>query len=488
MMTGNNVWLDVAVKLYRNKIAKPVFWLGDDKHLFKARDIFGNGIHSINDFVHYQSNISSNKYSSEFIEFFRAPNYLRAKDRCFKMMDRLDNYGLFNRLDREVVFNKLTIWILKEMYKTKPEYLIMSEFAHSHAQYLVYEIADFIGLKIAKFNDWGSITPMMFLQEIRTGKRYTINFKFPKSLNDKIMLDITNHVNQLKTRNFNDKYLPNYIKNQWKKNNIQGNYKLFLKNIISEIKMILFQLKKTLTNSYYKINPYKLDLFQLNLIYQRRKKYLINSCFKNSQKLDLDSKFVYFALHFEPERTTNPDGGYFHDQFIALLNLRRLLPDDINIFVKEHPTQFKLIKRGVKGRSPLFYKLIKEIDKVFLIDINTDTYSLTKNSLFVATITGTAAREAAIMGKKALIFGDAWFNKCPNVFSWNKQLTFDKILNHKLCKKDEILNYLKNEMKQYSIVGCQNPSSQNIFKSYINKEFKEAELNGVYNLMKKFFS
>ena len=49
MMTGNNVWLDVAVELYKNKIAKPVFWLGDDFHLKKAKD-FGKGIHSSEDF------------------------------------------------------------------------------------------------------------------------------------------------------------------------------------------------------------------------------------------------------------------------------------------------------------------------------------------------------------------------------------------------------------------------------------------------------
>ena len=35
--TGNEVWLNVAIELYKNKIAKPVFWLGDDIHLQKAR-------------------------------------------------------------------------------------------------------------------------------------------------------------------------------------------------------------------------------------------------------------------------------------------------------------------------------------------------------------------------------------------------------------------------------------------------------------------
>ena len=71
--------------------------------------------------------------------------------------------------------------------------------------------------------------------------------------------------------------------------------------------------------------------------------------------------------------------------------------------------------------------MIKDINNVFLVDIKTDNFLLTKKSLFVSTITGTAAREAAIMGKKALIFGDAWFNECPNVFRWNSKLTFEKL-------------------------------------------------------------
>ena len=140
----------------------------------------------------------------------------------------------------------------------------------------------------------------------------------------------------------------------------------------------------------------------------------------------------------------------------------------------------------MKGRSPLFYKLIKGIENVHLIDINTDTYLLTKASIFVATITGTSAREAAIMGKKALIFGDAWFEKCPNVFTWHRGLTFNEIINEKIYTKEDILKYLKNQMEEYSIPGCQNPSSERLFKKYINKDFTKAEFNGVYKLIELF--
>ena len=165
-----------------------------------------------------------------------------------------------------------------------------------------------------------------------------------------------------------------------------------------------------------------------------------------------------------------------------------MLPNDVMIYVKEHPTQIKRIKIGIKGRSPLFYELIKEIDNVSLVDINSDTYSLTMNSLFVATITGTAAREAAIMGKKALIFGDSWFNGCPNVFSWNENLTFDQIISSEVKTKKSILNYLKYQMDEFGIPGCQNPSSQKIFKNYLTKEFNSSEFNGVYKLIENFLN
>ena len=486
--TGNEVWLNVAIELYKNKIAKPVFWLGDDIHLQKARKYFGKGVFIRDDFVHYQSNIISNKYDGQFIEFFKSPNFLRSKDRCLKMMDRLDTYGLFNRLDREVVFNKLCIWLLKEFSKTKPEFLIMSEFAHSHAQYLVYEICDFLGLKIAKFNDWGSITPMLFLQEVKTGKRYKVNFSFPKEIKNKLNDDIKNHLYKVFNLKANENYLPAYLRTNWKYNSFRkGNFIYFFKNSLYNLKLNIFQIRKILSKSYYKVNPYKLNFLQLNFVYRRRKNALKNYCNKNAIKPNLNSRFVYFALHFEPERTTNPDGGFFHDQFLAIIHLRKILPEDVNIFVKEHPSQFKIIDRGLKGRSPLFYEMIKNINNVFLVDIKTDNYLLTKNSLFVSTITGTAAREAAIMGKKALIFGDAWFNECPNVFRWNSKLTFQKIMDKKISNKDDIFDYLSNQMVKFSIPGCQNPSSQKVFLNYLNDEFLQSEFEGIYKLMNMFF-
>ena len=91
--------------------------------------------------------ITDINYGGEYSDFFLSPNYTRAKDRCIKMMDRLDMFGTFNRLDRDIIFNKLAIWILKKFKETNPVALVVSENPHTHTSYLMYEICLFFNLK-----------------------------------------------------------------------------------------------------------------------------------------------------------------------------------------------------------------------------------------------------------------------------------------------------------------------------------------------------
>ena len=43
-MTGSQIWFDAAARLYREGIAKPVLWLGDDFHFEKAIEMFGDDV------------------------------------------------------------------------------------------------------------------------------------------------------------------------------------------------------------------------------------------------------------------------------------------------------------------------------------------------------------------------------------------------------------------------------------------------------------
>ena len=78
---------------------------------------------------------------------------------------------------------------------------------------------------------------------------------------------------------------------------------------------------------------------------------------------NLDSRFIYFALHFQPERSTMPEGGIFSDQFKAIKVLSKAVDNQTLIYVKEHPRQIDLYPdlRRFNFRSIKFYKKIMNL-------------------------------------------------------------------------------------------------------------------------------
>ena len=488
MMTGNKVWLDAAIHLYQNNIAEPVFWLGDDCHMPHAKEVFGENVLCMDDFVHYQKNIQNIDYLGQHTKFFSSKNYLRAKDRCLKMMDRLDLYGSFSRQDREVIFNKLAIFILKKLEKSKPEALIMAEVAHSHAQYLTLEICMYLDIEIAKFNTW-MLAPLLYMQNMKTGERFDVGIEMDEELSKMVDQDIRNYIQGVLATKNKERFELEYIKKQRLGLTIKYSIiNFFRTGFIQLAKEIWFQLRKNFNRNYYNINPYRFGLLTRSKIKRLRRKNLITQHNREKDLLNLNKKYVYFGLHFEPERTTNPDGGSFHDQALAIIALRNILPSEINIVVKEHPSQFYVYDRGSRGRSPLFYDLIKNISGVQLASYEEQSFNLIQGSEFTSTISGTLALESAILGKKSLIFGDSWFDGCPNVINWNNEITFNHILKQEILDPERILDFLLEAKKLKTVIGCQNTSAQSTYKEYlINEAFFQEEFNGVTHLLEKFF-
>lgn len=146
------------------------------------------------------------------------------------------------------------------------------------------------------------------------------------------------------------------------------------------------------------------------------------------QDVDIEGDFVYFPLHLQPEMTTSPLGGPYNDQILALECLRNVLPQHWKILIKENPHQ------TFYQRGPWFYQRVKSLPNVFWVSPETNTKSLILGSRFVATITGTAGYEALLAEKCALTFGRAWYNTLPGIFSYTKDISLNAILSHKVSR------------------------------------------------------
>lgn len=144
--------------------------------------------------------------------------------------------------------------------------------------------------------------------------------------------------------------------------------------------------------------------FQWNrLIY----KYLIK---KNSP--NLSQHFALFALQRDPESTVDVLGRCYTDQLALIRVIANSLPKDNKLYVKEHRTAI-----GDRGFS--FYRKLREIPAVVLIDERVSAKSLIEQSLAVFSVSGTVTIEAFFSGVPAGIFSDIYLNKLNSVRSLN---------------------------------------------------------------------
>jgi len=132
-------------------------------------------------------------------------------------------------------------------------------------------------------------------------------------------------------------------------------------------------------------------------------KYLCFRRYKALSTSDLPEKFIILFLHYEPERTTLPEGFGFTQQLAAIKALELAIPNGTKLLVKEHPTTFKHLCHW-KVRTPGWYNKILS-DKIKLVDMKIPAYKLIDKSVATASITGTAVGESLLRGKPGIIFG-----------------------------------------------------------------------------------
>jgi len=132
---------------------------------------------------------------------------------------------------------------------------------------------------------------------------------------------------------------------------------------------------------------------------------------------DLASKYLYFASSYQPEAVTAINAGVYDELFLALDILSDVIPDDWVIYYKEHPAIFGEGFRGAQGRSKHFYEKLASYPNIQMIPYHSDGFELIDRSQAVATVTGTTAWEAAVRGKPAMSFGNAWYQGCRSIFS-----------------------------------------------------------------------
>ena len=201
--------------------------------------------------------------------------------------------------------------------------------------------------------------------------------------------------------------------------------------VIGKISNIIPYIKLGDSPDYFYTNG-NLNLFgAIKKKVSQKLRYYILSKFKTkifhrSEK----EKFLLYPVHFQPEASTMVQAPFFENQLSVIENIARSLPVDIKLYVKDHYA-------ALGSKYLTFYKRIKELPNVKLIDPFIDSHALIQQSEAVITITGTVGWEAILYDKPVIIFGDVYYDICEHVTKVTCYNLLPKIINNTIYNSDQ---------------------------------------------------
>lgn len=324
-------------------------------------------------------------------------------------------------------------------------------------------VAKFLKLKVAVLKRTLIDDCVILSDDFR--ENITKNFLSDKEIRKKI------DINNLLNGSYWDQYSKNIIESRIKNNKLDL---IILKKIPSIFKNFYIQFF-SLKSNYYNINKIEfLKLFFLHFLKQNklRKKYKkITHKFSSQNK-----KIIYFPFHFQPERSTDPEAGFYSDQINAALSLSKVVPDDYVIWIKEHPRQSPLEFPNLKRyyyRELYDFEILSNLNNVRLLDINYPTSKILNKTKFVASCTGSVLWEALVKGIPAVRFGSTWHDNCKSCYYFDEFLkntiSFDEISKIKKEKVIENVKLFLVEFEKYTIES----SNADQFAKYSKLPFKD---------------
>lgn len=355
---------------------------------------------------------------------------------AIKMMERLDwNQQSFTFNERQSFFRLLLRSYLYILKRDNIDLIISPSIPHRVFDYALYVAAKILNIQFLTFKmtTWlGRLIPTMSITEIPLNDHLNIEGaeSAVKKYIEKVSGDYT-------------KAEPYYMIDQRKKGVLSKIKEKFKKGGVLESTLWLFKQSETYTKN---VNDdiHKNSNYNFQEVYIKRKgisfkkklyNYYESLCVSN---INLREKYIFVALHYQPEETSCPSGGIYVNQDLMIETLLKNTPNDVLVYVKEHSSQFNSLMEGETGRNAEFYNRIKKNKRVRLISTNTTSFQLIDNAIAVATLTGTVGLEAIVRDKPVLVFGNAWYKSLSGVVLFEEKVPnnfYEKILKEKVEKE-----------------------------------------------------
>jgi len=425
---GNQYYLDVLERLLEKGVEishivrRTTFKATKYNHLFQE-DRFVNVTTLVEENFRYAQCIHTlNKGSKTSLSADLLESFVSCESLFLSISDRFSYFPLSVQ-ERKRLYQELLLYWYTYLKASSIKTIIMGDIPHLGWDNIIYEVAKRLNIqvwcvlrtfkdRIALLDDFRKIdkVPVTYLHDL--GKEELVQRIGPGLLEDLDKPSGWLKRSQQKNRQTvlrrggAIKKTTHKVREIFSKVN-QHKWKLF-HNLVSPA----FERAVFFNNPYRSLTLHCLRLFQ-SLKAQRIYRFY----HRHTSTVDHEDPYVFVAFHYQPEKNTTPRGGVFEDQLLLLDVLRKSLPNDWTIYVKEHPREFSGDLDTKHFRSIEYYtRVLATGQNIKLVDIQEDSERLVAQAILTVTITGSSGWQSLLHNKPCLAFGTPWYAACQSCY------------------------------------------------------------------------
>lgn len=423
-------WTKVVTKLRQQFCVEPVYWVGyeeDDSDKI-VPELFPQTIYQ-----HYYDawkcifpkciaeKANNITIDTDFLRKFVAEELI-----AIKMMDRMDlDRRSFNFIERQRHFRNYVRHWMAAIELLKPDCVISPVMPHRVFDYTLYLLCQWNHIPYVFFDHTPLSNRFIAMDNVmKIGDLFQKDYQsFSKEERPEVFVsqDIKDKISRLRGDYKNAE--PEYMKKQAVANKRSASYFGKVSRLVSKVikkgdyywgKNGVFRVG---LDNYYKRADHKIEdgkypfwkFARKRLQAQKYMKRLRAYYESKTSDIPENEKFVIYFMHYQPEATTCPAANIYVDQQLCIDTLLRNLPSDYKVYVKEHPSQFAARMEGNTSRMSMLYDDLAKNERVRLVSLTKDSFSLIEKASAVATGTGTVGFEAIVRKKPVIIFGFSWY-------------------------------------------------------------------------------
>lgn len=440
---------------YQTKILNKVFDKIDCKKcVIVARNYDGKDKYGERFVVYNYTEIDYKKHYYDLNELNSIPEYVlnqmhKFEGKIFELEMRESGFPVHTFLEcKEMYYEELIIWY-NIIIKNEIECMVFHNAPHELHDYVIYCLGQIMNIPTIMFMptffpgrlEWGSSYPDLGLN---------VGRKYRELLKEEITENLADDLSELyvKYRNGFEKQKFSEFNENNKKMIIkyEADRQAFIKGRVAwkrRIDLVYIYLKKR--NKASGLGLIREILWDIELT-KRSRKYckksiMVNRYDKYDTSFNLKEKYIYLALQKVPESNLMPKIEAFYEQRFSVFVLAKAAEKyGLMLYIKEHFVQ------DVRERE--FYDFIKAFSNVKLIGPEESNLELIKNSLAVATASGSCIFEAMFNNLPSITFGDGYWIGAPGCYRVHDEesccAALEKILNKEYIITDSNIKiYLK---------------------------------------------